>query len=45
MKLFKSRMGIVTHPAVMFLTAFVLGLVAAYLWINFTTVWNPFCGK
>ena len=39
----KNKKAIVTHPAMMFLIAFILGLVAAYLWIHYTTVPNPFC--
>jgi hypothetical protein len=43
MKLFKSKKGIVTHPVMLFLFGVVLGLVLAYLWVNYTTIANPFC--
>ena len=43
MKIFKSKKAIVTHPAMMFAIALVLGLVLAYVWIKYTTVPNPFC--
>ena len=45
MKMFDMKKGIITHPGVMFLIAFILGLVVAYLWVNYTTVANPFCPK
>ena len=43
MTIFSSKKGIVTHPAMMFAIALILGLVLAYLWINYTTIPNPFC--
>lgn len=43
MDFMKNKRGIVTHPAMMFVIAFVLGLVAAYLWINYVDIANPFC--
>jgi len=43
MDFLKSKKAIVTHPAMMFAIALVLGLVLAYVWINYTTVPNPFC--
>ncbi len=45
MKIFNAKKGIVTHPAMMFAIALILGLVLAYLWINYTTIPNPFCVK
>jgi len=45
MKLFKNKKGIVTHPVGLFIIGLVLGLVLAYLWINYTTIANPFCAK
>ena len=45
MDFLKNKKGIITHPAMMFAIALVLGLVVAYLWINYTTVPNPFCGR
>jgi len=43
MKIFSSKKGIVTHPAAMFAIALILGLVLAYVWINYVNVPNPFC--
>ena len=43
MKIFKNTRAIVTHPVGLFAIGLVLGLIAAYLWINYTTVANPFC--
>ncbi len=43
MKIFNSKKAIITHPAAMFVIALILGLVLAYVWINYTTVPNPFC--
>jgi len=43
MSFLKNKKAFVTHPVVMFITALILGLVLAYLWINYTTVPNPFC--
>ena len=43
MDFLKNKKAFVTHPVVMFITALILGLVLAYLWINYTTVPNPFC--
>ena len=45
MKMLDMKNGIITHPGMMFLIAFVLGLVVAYLWANYTTLANPFCAK
>ncbi len=41
----KSKKGIVTHPVVLFIVGLVLGLAAAYLWVNYTTIANPFCTR
>jgi hypothetical protein len=43
MRIFNNKKGIVTHPAIMFITAVILGIVLAYLWVNYTTIANPFC--
>ena len=43
MKIFKNQRGFVTHPAMLFVFALVLGLVLAYVWIKYTSVPNPFC--
>ncbi len=43
MKLLRSKKAIVTHPVVLFIVGVVLGLVLAYLWVNYTTLANPFC--
>ena len=45
MDFLKSKRGIVTHPAMMFIIALVLGLVLAYVWINYISIPNPFCPK
>ncbi|MBI2657240.1 hypothetical protein HYX08_00935 [Candidatus Woesearchaeota archaeon] len=45
MKIFKSKKGIVTHPVMLFVFGVVLGLILAYLWVNYTTIANPFCAK
>ena len=45
MKIFENKKGIVTHPVTLFFVGVVLGLILAYLWINFTTIANPFCPK
>jgi len=45
MKLLTSRRGFVTHPIMMFVIAFILGLALAYLWINYTNIANPFCAR
>jgi len=43
MKFLENKKGIVTHPATMFIVAMVLGLVLAYVWINYISIPNPFC--
>ncbi len=43
MKIFNGKKGIVTHPVTLFFVGVVIGLVAAYLWVNYTTIANPFC--
>lgn len=43
MKIFRNTRAIVTHPAGLFIFGVVLGLVLAYLWVNYTTIVNPFC--
>lgn len=43
MKIFNDKKGIVTHPVTLFIVAVIVGLVVAYLWVNYTTVPNPFC--
>jgi hypothetical protein len=43
MKFLKNKKGIVTHPVTMFIIAFVLGLIAAYLLINYTAATGLFC--
>ena len=43
MGIFSNKKGFIQHPGVMMAIAFVLGLAAAYLWINYTTIANPFC--
>ncbi len=45
MKIFGNKSGIITHPAMMFVFAMVLGLVLAYVWINYINIPNPFCPK
>ncbi|MBI3035683.1 hypothetical protein HYY71_05165 [Candidatus Woesearchaeota archaeon] len=45
MNIFNNKKGIVTHPVTMFVIALVIGLVLAYVWVNHTTVPNPFCPK
>lgn len=45
MKIFENRKGIVTHPVTMFIVAVVVGLILAYLWINYVDIPNPFCPK
>lgn len=43
MKIFKGKKGIVTHPVMLFIVGVVIGLVLAYLWVNYTKIANPFC--
>ncbi len=43
MKLFNSKKGIVTHPVTLFIVGVVLGLVLAYVWVNYINIANPFC--
>ena len=43
MEILKNKKAIVTHPVTMFIIAFVLGLVAAYLLINYTAATSLFC--
>ena len=45
MKIFENKKGIVTHPVVLFFVGVLIGLILAYLWINYTTIANPFCVK
>jgi len=45
MKIFKNKKGIVTHPVTLFFVGVLVGLILAYLWINYTTIANPFCVK
>ncbi|MDP6648488.1 MAG: hypothetical protein QGH34_03785 [Candidatus Woesearchaeota archaeon] len=42
MKFFKDKRGIVTHPVGLFIMGVILGLVLAYLWINYTSIPHPF---
>ena len=43
MRIFKNKKGIVTHPVVLFFVGVLVGVVLVYLWINYTTIANPFC--
>lgn len=43
MKILNLKKGFVQHPAMMFVIALVLGLVLAYLWINYLAIPNPYC--
>lgn len=43
MKLFLNKKAFVAHPGTWIFVAFILGMVAAYIWINYTTISNPFC--
>ena len=43
MDFLKNKKAIVTHPVVLFFVGVIIGLVFAYLWVNYTTVSNPFC--
>lgn len=45
MKLFNNDKAFFQHPGMMIFIAFVAGLVAAYLWINYINFPNPFCPK
>ena len=45
MKIFSYKKGFVTHPVMLFFVGVLIGLVLAYLWINYTTITNPFCVK
>ena len=45
MEIFNGKKGIVTHPVTMFVIALVLGLILAYVWINYVNIPNPFCPK
>ena len=46
MKILNDRKGIITHPAMMFFIAFVLGVVVTILWAKqIIAVPFPFCGK
>ncbi|HLC61054.1 MAG TPA: hypothetical protein VJJ52_06520 [Candidatus Nanoarchaeia archaeon] len=45
MKFLENRRAFVTHPAMLFVVALVLGLVLAYVWINYISIPNPFCTK
>ena len=44
MKVFGKK-GIITHPGMMFVIALILGLVLAYVWINYINIANPYCPK
>ncbi len=43
MKIFENKKGFVTHPVMLFVVGVILGLVLAYVWVNYTSVANPFC--
>jgi len=43
MKIFDKKQGFIQHPAMMMFITFLLGLVAAYVWINYLSFPNPFC--
>ncbi|MBI4451842.1 hypothetical protein HY637_00290 [Candidatus Woesearchaeota archaeon] len=43
MDFLKNKKGIVTHPVVLFVFGVVLGLVLAYVWVNYIDIANPFC--
>jgi len=44
MKFLKNRRAFVTHPAMLFIVAMVLGLVVAWFWIHYVPgIPNPFC--
>lgn len=43
MRIFGNKRGIVTHPLMLFFFGVAVGLVLAYLWINYITIPNPFC--
>jgi len=43
MRIFKSKKAIVTHPVMLFFFGVALGLILAYLWINYVDIPNPFC--
>ena len=43
MEFLKSKKGIVTHPVFLFMFGVALGLVLAYVWVNYLNIANPFC--
>ncbi len=43
MKFLKFKKGYGAHPGWMFLIGLLIGLVLAYLWVNYTGIPNPFC--
>ncbi len=44
MRIFKSKKGIVTHPAIMFTIAFILGVIVTILWAKqIIAIPFPFC--
>ena len=45
MKLFENKKGIVTHPVMLFFVGVIIGLILAYVWINYVSIPNPFCAK
>ena len=45
MAMLKNKKGIVTHPAMLFVIAFALGVIATILWAKqLIAVQFPFCG-
>ena len=43
MNFLNNKRAIVTHPAMLFIIALVLGLVLAYVWIKYINIPNPYC--
>ena len=43
MEFLKSKKAFVTHPVMLFVFGVVLGLVLAYVWVNYINLANPFC--
>ena len=43
---FENKKGIVTHPAMLFVIAFIIGVVVTILWAQqYIAVPFPFCGR
>lgn len=42
MALFKDKIGM-AHPGWMLFIGLLLGLILAYLWVNYTNIPNPIC--